>query len=120
MQAATVLNRNKLYEKFKKWKIRSYPPTPTTTAEFAKQLEEGKYDHILSYEEEWRVEAVPIVDKNNDIHIIFYDAAFDKDNFEDVETCFVDATFKSRPNLKDCRQLLTFLGVLANRVSKLS
>ena len=85
--------------------------------EFANQIREEKYNNVLDYEEEWKMEAVPVIDEGGDTHIIFYNKEFNETNFEIVKDVFIDGTFKSRPNIKDCMQLLTVLGVLSNRVS---
>ena len=85
--------------------------------EFAEQIRDNQYDHILNYNEDFKMQGIPVMDKNNDHHIIFCDEDFVTENFHNSTHIFIDATFKCRPLIKDCYQRMTILGTLSGRVS---
>lgn len=86
--------------------------------EFIHQINENKYDLILNYYDH-KVSAYPVEDADKFTHILFYDEDFIQKNFEECTHLFIDGTFKTRPSLNDCSQLLIVMGVLSGHVIKI-
>lgn len=86
--------------------------------EFIVQLNDEQYSSVLKYDNH-KLTAVPIVDADGCVHILFYDEEILKTYFLYVTHLFIDATFGTRPKISDCMQLLNVLGGYADRVSSM-
>ncbi|KAL7294469.1 hypothetical protein TKK_0012463 [Trichogramma kaykai] len=83
-------------------------------AQFINQINNEEYNLILNYEEH-KVSDIPVEDTDKFKHVLLYDSEFVQQNFKNCTHLFIDATFKSRPSLSDCLQLLIVMGVLSGR-----
>lgn len=77
---------------------------------------EGGYDKLMKYKTH-TLEAAVVTDSDGFIHILFYDKEFINTRLNRIMQLFIDATYDTRPKLKDCMQLLNILGIYLGRVS---
>lgn len=76
-----------------------------------------KHDHPEN-DIEYKLTPSVVTDKNGFSHVILRNEEL-LEKLEDCEICNLDGTFGSRPNFKDCAQLLTVMVRKFNKVSKL-
>ena len=100
----------------KHYRLQEFPPCPNSLCEFAAQLNAGGYCKVLDYDTN-SVTSINVVDSDGFTHLLFYDLDLIKRNCGFVTHMFIDGTFKTRPRIKDCTQLLNVLVVIHNRVS---
>uniref|UniRef100_A0ABD2WAB1 MULE transposase domain-containing protein n=1 Tax=Trichogramma kaykai TaxID=54128 RepID=A0ABD2WAB1_9HYME len=111
-EAECFINVIPITSKLKKWRSTKFPVKAKDMAQFINQINNEEYNLILNYEEH-KVSAIPVEDTDKFKHVLLYDSEFVQQNFENCTHLFIDATFKSRPSLSDCLQLLIVMGVLS-------
>lgn len=93
-----------------------YPARPLDLPAFNEQLDDPQDPRILEYAQ-GRFSTHLVVDEEGHNHLIIYDEDFVRTEIAPrVTKLFVDATFKSTPNLNDAYQLLTMMGIIFNHV----
>jgi hypothetical protein len=94
----------------------SYPPRPSNILAFSEQLSDPRNERLLEYTSgRFTTRLLRDTDGNN--HIAIHDAEFVRTEImQDVTKIFIDATFRSTPNLEDAYQLMTIMGIKFNHV----
>lgn len=118
--AATTLSYKSLNSSMKRWRLKNFPPSPTSLQQFLQQMDQNLYAKVLRYSEGHSMTAHGVTDTNGDTHVIFFDQLFIEQFLQSVRRLFIDATFQCRPNMSDICQLLTVMGVVSNHVSLFS
>ncbi|KAL7289179.1 hypothetical protein TKK_0017122 [Trichogramma kaykai] len=111
-KATEIVDISTMRPKMKKWRSNKFPAKAKNIGEFVKQINNGDYNKVLSYYD-FEVSAQPVMDAKGMEHVLLYDKEFIKKHFENCTHLFIDGTFKTRPDLEDCVQLLIIMGVLS-------